>query len=296
MHHPNDDFEVATPLGGSFLAVDFTRITSNADPSAFVAFEAGEPYLDEPGRLVGKWEIDVHPGIDYPITLRAAQAVLRLEGRDSISMDGTVAADGRSFRFNVPNESGNGRIDFIVELSDACFTYRAEGAWAFAMVRASHAAGCPADHEAMAEHFASLGEPPLQVGDLGFDLVPHEIIGLWTPYGVASQGGGGLATWDPDGAAASGQAGGVLRLAPTSSDLAISSFSASYYRRGAVLEYRLGDDLRRVFAATAEPYPDGHLDLLLPSEPGRYVADLRFRFETPCAYGGASAGVSIDVE
>ena len=54
-YQPNDDFNVASPLGGHYLAMDFTRVSSNDNPAEFVEFEAGAPYLDEPGRLGVDW-------------------------------------------------------------------------------------------------------------------------------------------------------------------------------------------------------------------------------------------------
>lgn len=300
-YEPNDDFEVASPLGGHYLAMDFTRVSSNDNPDEFVEFEAGAPYLDEPGRLVGGWQIGVYPGIDYepvdePIVLIAAEAVLRVPGRDGIPMEGSVAPDGKSFLFDLPDAKGSVVIDFIAEFSDACFTYRAEGAGAFEMVRAAQAAGCPTGHKGFAEHWAALGDDQLQVGDVGVEIINHQISGLWTPYFVAAQGGSALGSWDSAAPSATGEVGGIIRVAPTHPDLRINALSATYHRRGAVLDARPGDDPPRVFAATADPYPDGHLDLLVPSEPGRYVAALGVDWTSPCAYGGAFGGVSIDVE
>jgi hypothetical protein len=79
-----------------------------------------------------------------------------------------------------------------------------------------------------------------------------------------------------------------------SDDLTPISLFAQFHRRAAVVAH--GALAASVFSSTADPYPDGRFDLLVPSNPGRYVASLHYVSETPCAHVGAVGAVSIDVE
>lgn len=305
VYSPSDEFEIATPLGFHSLAVDFTRITSNANPSDFLELQAGKPYLGEPGRLVGKWEIGVYPGIDYepvdlPITLGAARAVLRVDGRDPNPMTGIVAPDGRSFLFDLPNASGSGRIDVFVDFSDKCFTYEAEGAWAFDMITAAHAAQCPDSHKGVAAHWADVQEPPVTVDGLAMPLFRSTTIGKWTRYATFVDPVIGWAQWDPTSGTVTGKPGATLPVVIGDADLALDSLRIEYYRRSAIAEVLDGGSYSNrgdiLFRASADPYPDGHFELLLPMRPGRYVASIGVSYETPCLSGDGAAGVAIDVE
>jgi hypothetical protein len=305
VYTPSDEFEIGTPLGFHSLAFDFTRITSNADPAEFLESEAGKPYLGEPGRLVGNWEIAVHPGIDYEpvdvaITLGAARAVLRVDGREPHPMDGVLAPDGQSFLFDLPNASGSGRIDVSVEFSDECFTYQAEGAWAFEMVTAAYAAQCPGSHKGVSAHWADMQEPPVAVGGVAMPLFRSTTIGKWTRYATFVDPVVGWAQWDPASGTVTGQAGTTLPVVMGDADLILESLRIEFYRRSSIREVLGGGSYSNrgdvLFRASADPYADGHFELLLPSKPGRYVASVYFTYETACLSGDGAGGVAIDVE
>ena len=80
----------------------------------------------------------------------------------------------------------------------------------------------------------------------------------------------------------------------------LESLSTEFFRRGDIVDWIDGGDWpsreRIAFRSTADPYADGHLDLLLPSDPGRYVASFSFQWATPCASGDGVGAVSIHVE
>jgi len=282
--------------------MDVTHVRANADMADVVEFKRREPYLGEPIRLVGGSQISLVPDDDdfgdISISLGAASAALRVEGRNPMQMDGTVGTDPESneplFRFDVPDVKGSAVIEFNVDYSDDCFTYHAEGAWAFEMVRAAFGAACPTDSEGFVTHWAAMGEPPIDVGGVGVDLSPDEMIGLWNPGAIGVQGNSPLSHWDADADSSVVDSGGVVSLRSRNPDLRIVTMSATFYRRGAVVNG--GGDPPQVFVATADPFPDGHLDLLVPADPGRYVVGLVVRWETPCLRGGAVGAQSIDVE
>jgi hypothetical protein len=303
---PSADFRLETPIGGDFLGLDVTRVTSNRNPAESAEFEAREPYLEEPGRLVGKWEIGVRPDIDYdepidvPITLIAANAELRIGGRDPVPMGGRVAADGHAFLFDMPNVNGSVVIEYNVEWSDACFVYRAEGAGAYEMVRAADAARCPTSHKSFATHWAELNQPPVRVAGVAVQLSRTSTSGKWTPYAVSAQGIVGYAQWDPAMATVVGPARGTVRVGDGNADLDLLFLATDFYRREDIVDYfdpegRPGRT-RVVFHSRAEPYADGHFELLLPPDPGHFVASFYFFYETPCASGDGVGAVAIDVE
>lgn len=307
---PSADFDVWTPLGGSYLGLDVTRMSSISNPDEIVQFDAGDPYLDDPIRIVGGWQISLVPEIDYDqvdevqIALVAASAVLQVAGRDPIRMHGIVGMDPETdkagFLFNVPDVRGSAVIDFAVEWSDACRTFRAERAWGFEMVRAAYAARCPTDHEGFAAHWAGLEEPPLSAGGVPVALFRSSTFGTWTPYAVSAQGNVGFAHWDPEAAFAVGSAGGMVRVGDGNPDLKLELLSTEFFRRRDVIEWIDGGDWPGrdliVFRSTSDPYPDGHFELLLPADPGGYVASFYFQWETPCASGDGVGAVGVQVE
>ena len=306
---PSADFDVWTPIGGFFLGLDVTRVSPNSDPGQAILLEGGKPYLDDPIRLVGGWQIGLDPGIDYDesgevsITLLGAIATVHVDGRRPIRMNGVVGTLPKTkrpgFLFDVPDVKA-AVIDFTVEWSDTCFTYVAEKAWGVQMVRAAFADRCPSDQEEFTTHWAALEEPPIKAGGIPMPLYRSSTLGLWTQYAVSAQGNVGFAHWDPASDAAIGIAGGTVRVGDGNVDLRLASFSTEFFRRGDIVDWIKNDEWPGreliVFRSTADPYPDGHFEILLPGYPGRYVASFYFQWESPCASGDGVAAVSINVE
>jgi hypothetical protein len=306
---PSADFSLRIPFGYENVFLDVTRVSSIARPDEFVEFEANEPYLEEPGRLVGGWHVSLFPESDddepdVSISLIAASAVVRISGGGPIQMDATIGTDSELgvpvFLFNVPDVRGSAVIDFKVEWADACYTYLAEGPAAFEMIRAAFAARCPSSHRGFAAYWTELGEPPPTAGGVSVVLSASSTLGLWSGYAVSAQGNVGYAHWDPESPNAVGEAGGTIRVGDGNPDLVFDSLSTEFYRRGDIVDWLEGGDFpkrdRIVFRATADPFPDGHLDLLLPNKPGRYVASLSYLWGSPCARGDGVGAVGVDIE
>jgi hypothetical protein len=300
---PSPHFTVWTPVGGYFLSLAVTRVSSIDDSSQFVDVEVREPvYLDDPVRLVGGSTVGLDPDDDMgsSITLVAARATLRTGGGERVAMEGavgTVPKTGRpGFLFDVPDVTATSG-KFTAEWSDGCFVYRAERVWGLRMVLAAEAAGCPGGHKGYVRHWSDMGEPPVFVGDVGVELARIETVGFWVPYAVSSQGNTGLTSWSPSNSSASASPGSVIAVVPASDDLTPVSLFAQFYRRTAVERWLAGGEMPDdVFSSAADPYPDRRFDLLVPRKPGRYVASLHYVSETPCAHVGAVGAVSIDVE
>ena len=297
---PSPHFTVWTPVGGYFLSLAVTRVSSIDDPNLFIDVEVREPvYLDDPVLLAGGWSVGLDPAEDMgtSITLIAASATLDTDGGERVTMEatvGTVPETGRPrFVFDVPDVTATSG-EFTAEWSEGCFTYQAERVWGLRMVLAAEADKCPAGHKGYVSHWADMGEPPVFVGDVGVPLERIETVGFWAPYAVSSQGNTGLSSWDPADPSETASSGSVIAVAPASEDLTPVSLSAQFYRRSAVLAG--GERTDAVFSSTAHPYPDRRFDLLVPKKPGRYVASLHYVAETPCARVGAVGAVSIDVE
>jgi hypothetical protein len=307
---PSADFSLRIPIGYQNLSLDVTRISSTADQTEVVELEPSEPYLDEPGRLVGRWSVTLIPNIDYdeivevPVELISASAILRAPGRDPITMDGALGMDDDLNKpvahFELPDVNGDVVIDFRVEWADACFTYVAEGPAAFEMVRASYAAQCPSRHNGVAAHWADMQAPPVDVGGVPMPLFRSITIGSWTRYATFVDPVVGFAQWDPALGTVAGRSGATVPVVTGNGDLVLESLGVEYLRRGTILDLLDGGDWPSrsdvLFRATADPFPDGHFELLLPTRPGRYVASVGFDYETPCLSGDGAGAVAIDVE
>ena len=291
----------------SHIALSTERAVSVADPS--VVWPGGYDYGDGLPDLIGLrggGEVAMHLELDYdfefdwPVQVTAISAVLRIPGEGRRTLESRIAESpdpaGTMF-VTLPDMNARGTLTLEVEAADRCLAYTSRGVGQVQIARAALVDGCPTDTEGFVEHWESMGDPPIDVDGLGVALSPDEMIGLWTPGAFGSQGNSPLSHWDAAADSATGDPGGVVSLQPRNTDLRIESLSASFYRRGAVVDWLSGGgDPRQVFLATADPYPDGHLDLLVPSDPGRYVVGLVVRWETPCLRGGAVGAVGVDVE
>jgi hypothetical protein len=304
---PSADFSLRIPLGYENVDLDVTRIAAIADPDELVEFEPNEPYLDEPAPLVGGWNVSLIPNIDddepvdAPVSLVAATAVLRVDGRAPIRMDGVLATDEELEKpvaqFELPDVKGDVVIEFRVEWSDECYQYLAEGPAAFRMVRAAYAEHCPDGHKGVAAHWAEMQEPPVTVGGVAMPLVRSITYGKWTRYATFVDPVIGWMHWDPANGTATGPAGATLPVVMGNADLELETLRVEYYRRSAIVEALDTSHSNRgdvLFRASADPYPDGHFELLLPNRPGRYVASVHFDYETPCLSGDGAGGVAIE--
>jgi hypothetical protein len=158
---PSPHFTVWTPVGGHFLGLSVTRVSTIDDPSQFIDIKVREAvYLDDPIRLAGGWRVGLDPAQDMgtSITLTSASATLRTDSGERVTMDATVGTVPRTerpgFLFDVPDvRATSGK--FTAEWSEGCFTYRAEKVWGLQMVHADEAARCPGGHKGYVAHWAS---------------------------------------------------------------------------------------------------------------------------------------------
>lgn len=253
-------------------------------------------------RLRGGSDIILRPQLDYdfpfdwPLEINAARAVLRVPGEGRNELAAPITASD-SVTLSIPDRDLRGTLRLEFEASDRCLRYTGSGVGQVQVVRAATVDACPVDHEGYAAHWATLADPPLMVGDVPVDLGRIETLGLWTEYAVSSQGNTGLTTWSPDSETTKGVAGGTVRSEPANPALRLPFLEAVFYRRKAVVDMQAGGDWPSpVFRSTADPYADGHFELLVPSRAGRYVASLHVQWESACAYGGAAGAIGVDVE
>jgi hypothetical protein len=291
---------------GTHIALSTERAVSVSDPSA--VWPGGYDYGDGLPGLIRihagsgvelRLELDYDFEFDWPLDITAVQAVLRVPGEGRRPIEALIAGPERPgiVLLTIPDRNVDGFLELEVEASDRCIVYTATGKGNVRIAREASVDACPVDTDGAVQHWAALNEPPVGAGGIPVELALTEFVFLWTPGAFGSQGNDGLFGFDPAADTAVGAPGGTVSVSAANEDLQLQSMSVRFYHRGAILNWLAGGDRPgHVFEATATPLGDGSLDLLLPSNAGRYVAAVSVQWESACARGGAVGPIGIDVE
>jgi hypothetical protein len=292
------------------IALSTERAASVSDPGVVwpggYDYGDGLPdviYLRGGGEVAINLELDYDFEFDWPLQVTEISAVLRIpgEGRQTLTTRIVESTDpAGTVIVTLPDLTARGTLTLEVEASDRCLTYASIGVGQVQIGRAALVDSCPTGHKGFAAHWVEAANPPITAGGAPLALSPSSTLGLWSTYAVSAQGNIGFAHWDPTSATASGAAGETPRVDDENADLTLESLGTDFYLRKDIVGYLEGGDWpgldRVMFRSTADPYPDGHFELLLPSKPGRYVASFSFNYQAPCSYGDGVGVVAIDVE
>jgi hypothetical protein len=291
---------------GTHIALSTERAASVADPSLVWpgGYDYGEGLPDLIRIRAGsdvevRLELDYDFDFDWPLQVAAVKAVLRVPGERRRPLDARIAGPDQpgTVLLTIPDRNVDGALELEVEASDRCIVYTATGKGNVRIARGAMVDACPVDTDGAIRHWATLNEPPVQAEGIPVELSLTEFAFAWTPGAFGSQGNDGLSEFDPAASTAIGARGGTLSVAAANSDLQIRSISVQFFRRGAVLNWLDGGTRpSHVFEASATPLGDGSLDVLLPSNEGRYAAAVSVQWESGCARGGAVGPIGIDVQ
>ena len=257
------------------------------------------------GLMLGGREFVTFPstwfdGHSNPQAMIDAQVILTLDGASPIDLPTRFVAGNENFdqvAVTVPDVSGPGSVELAFVWADACFRYEAAGTIPVDVVPIARTAGCELDERLYWDQLHAVLDGAITVAGTTPSVGSAFNESKFAPYvnpGIDAFIGYMFDADAPE-----------LTVAPKSTiriesgkprvHLAEKLTVVIWTRRSiadAVKDYPPQGAVR-VFEGRLERQADGTYELPVPDEPGRYVAALSVKFDSPCSTGTLWSVVNI---
>ena len=242
------------------------------------------------------------PGSSTPQAMINAKVTLKLDGASPIDLPTRFVRGNKNLdqvAVTVPDVAGAGHVTLDFVWADPCFRYEASGTIPVDMVPLEQTAGCDLDNETYWDQLHAVLEGSIMVGTTkpivgsAFNeskYAPHVNPGIDAFIGYM---------FDPEGPEQTVASGGTLQIKSLKEQVHLGEkvTVVIWTRRSianAVTDYP-PKETDEVFEGRLERQPDGSYELPVPDAPGRYVAAMSVKFDSPCTTGTLWSVANIEV-
>jgi hypothetical protein len=197
---------------------------------------------------------------------------------------------GRSI--TIPDRPGMAQLRLDVIWTDGCFEYAGSVRFDFEVIASAVVAVCPSDAAGltavMADHaddMVAVKDIYRSIGTLGFSA---------RYFSFSAEQGQPFPTWDPAAPRVQASTGELLAVEDDDPDLRLTRGIARFFLLNDPNTTR-PDDAVPVSETSLEPDATGRLQIEGPTEPGRYLLELRTSLELDCLDGSGIAYYTVDV-
>ena len=259
------------------------------------------------GQMLGGWEFVVFPSIYFdgsngPQSMIEANVTLALDGAAPIDLPTRFIPGNRNFdqvAVSVPDVAGRGTVTLDFAWADDCFRYEASGTIPVDVVPLEQTAGCDLDNETYWDQLHALLKGSIVVGTTKPSVGSAFNESKFAPFvnpGIDAFIG---YMFDPEAPEQVVAPGGTLRIENLKQQLHLGEkLNVVIWTRrsiaNAVTDYPPNETVE-VYEGRLERQPDGSYELPVPDAPGRYVAALSVKFDSPCTTGTLWSVVNIEV-
>lgn len=237
-----------------------------------------------------------------PQSMIDASMTLALDGAPEMALPTRFVPGNKNFNqvaVTVPDVAGRGSVAIAFAWADKCFRYEASGTIPVDVVPLEQTAGCDLDEVAYWDELHAFLEGSIKVGTTTPRVGSAFNESKFAPYvnpGIDAFIG---YMYDPEAPEQIVASGGTLRIETLKKRLHLDEklTVVVWTRRSianAVKDYPPRHTVE-IFEGRLARQPDSSYELPVPDAPGRYVAALSVKFDSPCTTGTLWSVVNIEV-
>lgn len=293
-------------IGIVYADLQMTRIEELSGPHRSVTPPARE-IKNSRGLVLGGREFVTFPSnfseaYSPPQSMIDASMTLTLDGATRIDLPTRFVPGNRNLdqvAVTVPDVAGRGSIELAFAWADECFRYQALGRIPVEVVPLARTVGCDLDEETYWDQLHALLDGSLKAGSTTPAVTSAFNESKFAPYvnpGIDAFIGYMFDAKAPEEAVAPGS---LVRIESLKQPLHLAQrLKVVIWTRRSIAAAVTAYPPKRavvVFEGPLERELDGTYELPVPDDPGRYVAALSVRFDSPCTTGTLWSVVNIAV-